>query len=152
MTCSTTTSTTTTTIQLRPIGYVRNAFRVSEHHERSWFEALVSEIEILPEYAAGLAGVERLASVVVLFHFDRCSQQTALLAHPRGDTGRPLRGMFTMGCPSRPNHIGMCTCPIVAVRGPTTLVVRCLEALDGTPILDLHPGEKKPHRHHHHII
>jgi tRNA (Thr-GGU) A37 N-methylase len=61
-----------------------------------------------------------------------------LVVHPRGDTSRPPTGVFSTRSPSRPNPIGLHRVTIVAIEG-TRVRVRDLEALDGTPIVDVKP-------------
>ncbi|MEV4257989.1 TrmO family methyltransferase, partial [Spirillospora sp. NPDC049652] len=61
-----------------------------------------------------------------------------LAVHPRGDSSRPVTGVFTTRSPDRPNPIGLHDVHILAVDGPR-VHVRNLEALDGTPILDIKP-------------
>jgi tRNA (Thr-GGU) A37 N-methylase len=58
--------------------------------------------------------------------------------HPRGDASRPLTGVFATRSPDRPNPIGLHTVTIVAIDGDV-LTVHNLEAIDGTPVLDLKP-------------
>ena len=76
--------------------------------------------------------------VMVLFYFHR-SDGYDLLQHPRGDRSRPTRGVFTLRSPRRPNPIGVTIVDIVAVEG-NVLRVRGLDALNGTPVLDLKPA------------
>ncbi|HEX9548600.1 MAG TPA: tRNA (N6-threonylcarbamoyladenosine(37)-N6)-methyltransferase TrmO, partial [Acidimicrobiales bacterium] len=83
----------------------------------------------------GMRGLDVGAEVIVITWFDR-ARRDVLLVHPRGDVGRPERGVFTTRSPDRPNPIGLHTVRIVAIDG-TRLRVRNLEALDGTPIVDI---------------
>lgn len=130
-------------IELKPVAFVRSRFKVSEHKGLEWFETFESEIEILPEFSPALEGlIERYRTVAIVFFFDRCTE-TKLVDHPHGDKSREKRGVFSMCCPSRPNHIGLTFSTLVGRRG-NTLIVRGLDALDGTPILDIRPGEKNP--------
>lgn len=94
---------------------------------------LVFDPEILPALADLRAGDELL----VLTWLDR-ARRDVLAVHPRGDTTRPIEGVFSTRSPHRPNPIGLHRVEIVAIDGPR-LHVRSLEALDGTPILDVKP-------------
>ena len=94
---------------------------------------LVFEPEMLPALANLRAGDE----VLVLTWLDR-ARRDVLAVHPRGDTTRPIEGVFSTRSPHRPNPIGLHRVEIVAIDGPR-LRVRSLEAIDGTPILDLKP-------------
>ncbi len=85
----------------------------------------------------GLRGIEPGAELLVLTWL-HLSERTALAVHPRGDTARPVVGVFTTRSPDRPNPIGLHRVTVVAVEGGR-LRVRDLEAIDGTPVLDLKP-------------
>jgi tRNA-Thr(GGU) m(6)t(6)A37 methyltransferase TsaA len=90
-----------------------------------------------PEYVAALAGIEAGQRLVVLTWLDR-ADRGVLRTHPRGDTSRPPAGVFATRSPDRPNPIGLHAVHVVAVAGNTIRVAH-LEALDGTPVLDLKP-------------
>ena len=63
-------------------------------------------------------------------------QSHALLQHPRGDRSRPRRGVFALHTPYRPNPIGVTVVDLLSVEG-NVLRVRGLDALNGTPVLDI---------------
>ena len=96
---------------------------------------------IAPEFAAGLTGLEPGDEVIVLTWLDRADRDI-VVNHPRSDRSRPVAGVFTTRSPHRPNPIGLHQVTIASVDG-TRVRVRSLEAVDGTPILDikglLHP-------------
>jgi tRNA-Thr(GGU) m(6)t(6)A37 methyltransferase TsaA len=75
--------------------------------------------------------------VIILTWFDR-ARRDVLVVHPRGDTERPPTGVFSTRSPSRPNPIGLHRVTIVSIDG-TRVRVRNLEALDGTPVVDIKP-------------
>jgi tRNA-Thr(GGU) m(6)t(6)A37 methyltransferase TsaA len=75
--------------------------------------------------------------VILLTWLDRAARDV-LAVHPRGDPSRPLTGVFSTRSPDRPNPIGIHRVTILAIDG-LRVQVRNLEALDGTPILDLKP-------------
>jgi tRNA-Thr(GGU) m(6)t(6)A37 methyltransferase TsaA len=75
--------------------------------------------------------------VILLTWLDR-ARRDILSVHPRGDASRPEAGVFTTRSPHRPNPIGLHQVEITAVEGPRVRV-RHLEAVDGTPILDVKP-------------
>jgi tRNA-Thr(GGU) m(6)t(6)A37 methyltransferase TsaA len=89
------------------------------------------------DVSEGLRDLEAGTEVIVLTWFDRAARDV-LVVHPRGDTTRPPTGVFSTRSPSRPNPIGLHRVTIVAIDGPRMLV-RDLEALDGTPIVDVKP-------------
>ncbi len=100
--------------------------------------AAESRIILDPGLVEGLTGVEPGQKLMVIFHFHR-SPGYALLQHPRGDETRPRRGVFALRSPRRPNPIGVTMVDLVAIDG-NVLRVRGLDALNGTPVLDLKPA------------
>jgi tRNA-Thr(GGU) m(6)t(6)A37 methyltransferase TsaA len=90
-----------------------------------------------PEFAPGLDGLEPGAELLVLTWCHQ-SRRDVLVTRPRDDPSRPERGIFTPRSPDRPNPIGVQRVRILAIEG-ARLQVHPLEAIDGTPILDLKP-------------
>jgi tRNA-Thr(GGU) m(6)t(6)A37 methyltransferase TsaA len=88
-------------------------------------------------YAEGLRDLAVGDEVLVLTWLDR-ARRDVLTVHPRGDLTRPRTGVFSTRSPDRPNPIGLHRVEILAVDG-LRVQVRNLEAVDGTPILDLKP-------------
>ena len=86
-------------------------------------------------FVDALLGVESGADLVLLTYFHLASHDV-LQVHPRGDVTRPLRGVFATRSPARPSPIGLVTVRVVRIDG-NVLWVRGLDALDGTPILDI---------------
>ena len=118
-----------------PIGHVENCWKQSAPPED--IRATPSRLVIDPEFAEGLEGLEAGQRLTVVFHFDR-AEGYALKQHPRGDDSRPLRGVFTICSPRRPNHLGV-SFPLLQRREGNVLHVTDLDALDGSPILDIKP-------------
>ena len=87
--------------------------------------------------AEGLRDLLPGSEVIVLTWLDR-SSRSVLRVHPRSDPANPEQGVFSTRSPDRPNPIGLHRVTILSVDG-TRLRVRNLEALDGTPILDVKP-------------
>ena len=94
-------------------------------------------IDVDPRFVAALRGIEAGDRVLVLTWLDRADRDT-LEVHPRGDLDRPALGVFATRSPDRPNPVGLHEVQVAAVKG-TTLTVRDLEALDGTPVVDIKP-------------
>jgi tRNA-Thr(GGU) m(6)t(6)A37 methyltransferase TsaA len=90
-----------------------------------------------PDVLEGLQGIRAGDEVILLTWLDR-ARRDVLTVHPRGDTARPQEGVFSTRSPNRPNPIGLHTVQITDIDG-LRLRVRHLEALDGTPILDVKP-------------
>lgn len=125
-------------IVLRPIGHVESQLTDVDLAPRQADEgAPEAWIALDASVAAGLLGLEPGAHIVVLTWLDRASRDL-LTVHPRGDRSRPEAGVFTTRSPHRPNPIGLHTVEVLEVDG-ARLRVRSLEAVDGTPVLDLKP-------------
>jgi tRNA-Thr(GGU) m(6)t(6)A37 methyltransferase TsaA len=125
-------------IELTPIGRVESELTDQALAPKQGLEGapdawLVFERDV----SEGLRDLEAGTEVIVLTWFDRAARDV-LVVHPRGDTTRPPTGVFSTRSPSRPNPIGLHRVTIVAIDGPRMLV-RDLEALDGTPIVDVKP-------------
>ena len=85
----------------------------------------------------GLDGIEPGARVIVLTWLDR-ARRDVLRVHPRDDVSNPERGVFSTRSADRPNPIGLHEVEVVSIDGGR-VQVRPLEAVDGTPVLDLKP-------------
>jgi tRNA-Thr(GGU) m(6)t(6)A37 methyltransferase TsaA len=90
-----------------------------------------------PRVVEGLRGIEPGQDLIVLTWLDR-ARRDVLSVHPRGDASRPRQGVFATRSPDRPNPIGLHRVEVLAIDGPRVRV-RNLEALDGTPVVDLKP-------------
>ena len=97
-----------------------------------------SRIILDPTLSEGLRGLVPGEQIMVIFSFHR-SEGYDLRQHPRGDRSRPQRGVFALRSPRRPNPIGVTVVDLVAVEG-NILRVRGLDAINGTPVLDLKPA------------
>jgi tRNA-Thr(GGU) m(6)t(6)A37 methyltransferase TsaA len=94
-------------------------------------------IEFEPEVLEGLDGIEPGDQILILSWLDRADRDV-LVVHPRGDVARPPAGVFTTRSPHRPNPIGLHRVEVLSITGPR-VKVRNLEALDGTPVVDVKP-------------
>jgi len=124
------------TVVYRAIGHVENA--IDDPAPPEAIRAVESRIALDPALTEGLTGLEPGQHVMVIFHFHR-SMGYELLQHPRGDTTRPRRGVFALRSPRRPNPIGVTIVEVLAVE-EHALRVRGLDAINGTPVLDLKPA------------
>jgi tRNA-Thr(GGU) m(6)t(6)A37 methyltransferase TsaA len=124
---------------LRPIGVVRSSLkRREECPHQGWEGAPEAWLEIDPAFADGLDGIAPGSEVILLTWFHE-AQRNVLKVHPRGNLERPLRGVFSTRSPDRPNPIGLHRVEVLAIEEGTRLRVCPLEALDGTPIVDIKP-------------
>ncbi len=90
-----------------------------------------------PDVLEGLRGIRPGNEIILVTWLDR-ARRDVLSVHPRGDASRPEEGVFSTRSPHRPNPIGLHRVVITAVEG-RRMQVRNLEALDGTPIIDVKP-------------
>ena len=123
-------------IHLKPIGTVHNSITVA-HRGTSW-DSVESEIVIDDEWRDALDGIEQFSHIWVICYLDRMPAPAALRVRPMKKMELPLVGLFATRSPQRPNPLGICPVELLAVRG-SVLQVRGLDALDGTPVLDLKP-------------
>jgi tRNA (adenine37-N6)-methyltransferase len=121
---------------LQAIGHVENEF--VEPASPELIRSVESQIILDPALLEGLRGLEPGQQLLVIFYFHR-STGFDLLQYPRGDRSRPLRGVFALRSPRRPNPIGATIVELVSIEG-NILHVRGLDAIHGTPVLDLKPG------------
>jgi len=103
--------------------------------------AVTATINLQPPFdARSLAGLDGFSHVEVVFLFDRIDPASVCdhARRPRGNPAWPEVGIFAQRAKDRPNRLGLCTCELIAVRG-TSIEVRGLDAVDGTPVLDVKP-------------
>jgi tRNA-Thr(GGU) m(6)t(6)A37 methyltransferase TsaA len=126
-------------ITLTPVGIVRSA--VTAPADDIW-GGLVSRIELQAARfsAQSLVGLEEFSHVQILFYLHLVADETLVTGsrHPRGRTDWPEVGIFAQRGKNRPNKIGLSTCRLLGVEG-TSLTVANLDAIDGTPVLDIKP-------------
>lgn len=119
----------------RAIGHVENDFDEPTTPEK--IRAAESRIVLDPTLTEGLKGLDPGRQIMVVYYFHR-SDGYDLCQHPRGDRNRPVRGVFALCSPRRPNPIGVTVVDLVASAG-NVLQVRGLDAINCTPVLDLKP-------------
>jgi tRNA (adenine37-N6)-methyltransferase len=126
-------------IAMNPIGVVRCS--VTEAVD-DVFGGLQSRIEIDPDRftADSLAGLEWFSNVEIVFVFHLVDESNVHTGarHPRGNTDWPKAGIFAQRAKNRPNRIGVTVCRLIAVES-AAIVVESLDAVDGTPVLDIKP-------------
>lgn len=125
-------------MELTAIGVVESSLLSPEDAPRQGDEGAPDAwLVVEPAFAAGLDGLAVGDEVVVLTWLDR-ARRDVLKVHPRGDASRPEQGVFGTRSPDRPNPIGLHGVTILAIEG-ARVRVSGLEALDGTPVLDVKP-------------
>ncbi len=129
---------TTHSFKVSSIGSVKCA--VNEMSEGNWGN-IESEIRLEPRYAPGLQGLDQFSHVLVVFFLDRAKGfdlAKQLLRKPRGMEDLDPVGVFAQRTKYRPNPIGITAVKLLGVDG-NVVKVRGLDALDGTPVLDIKP-------------
>jgi tRNA (Thr-GGU) A37 N-methylase len=126
-------------VVLTPVGVVRGGRDTSDDDYWGGFE---SRIELDPQRFTdqAMAALDSFSHVMVVFQFhlvDPAREETGG-RHPRGREDWPLVGIFAQRAKRRPNRIGVTTCRVISVDG-TVLTVEGLDAMEGTPVLDLKP-------------
>jgi L-fuculose-phosphate aldolase len=123
---------------LRPIGYVSSSLTSLPSAPLQGFEgAPAARIDLCEEVRAGLDGI-RVGQELLLLSWLHQGERDVLTLHPRGDVNLPLSGVFATRSPDRPNPIGLHRVRVLAVHAGA-LDVEPLEAIDGTPIVDIKP-------------
>lgn len=124
--------------RLRPIGVIHSDLTDPDQAPRQGREAgLTARIEIFPLWRPGLEGLRPGCWLWVIYHF-HLAGEPKLRVHPRHDPSRPLTGVFNTRSPRRPNPLSLSLVRLEALAGGV-LTVRGLEAVEGTPVLDLKP-------------
>jgi tRNA-Thr(GGU) m(6)t(6)A37 methyltransferase TsaA len=122
---------------VHPIGVVRSSLtdrsqcphQGSEGAPEAW-------IEVDPEYATAIDGLEPGTEIVILTWM-HLADRSVLCVHPKGDVRNPITGVFRTRSADRPNPIGLHRATIVAVDPSNRLLVKPLEVIDGTPVIDI---------------
>ena len=124
---------------LNPIGHVHGGR--NEAIDDDWGDSR-AQIRLDPARftAEALLGLDGFSHAEIIFLFDRVTDAeiTSGARHPRGNPDWPRVGIFAQRGKNRPNRLGICVCRILAVNG-LTLEVEGLDAIDGTPVLDIKP-------------
>ena len=125
-------------IELKPIGQVSSSLKSLDGAPRQADEgAPEAWLVFEPAAADGLRNIRPGDELVLSTWLDR-ARRDVLTVHPRGDASRPPEGVFSTRSPHRPNPLGLHDVKVTAVEG-TRLRVSNLEAIDGTPIVDVKP-------------
>ena len=124
--------------ELAPIGFVRAARAAASD---DFWGGTTATIELVESYSAdALAGLDAFSHVEVIYVFDRVPPSAVVTGarHPRDNPAWPKVGIFAQRGKNRPNRLGVSVARVLAVEG-RVLRVGELDAIDGTPVLDLKP-------------
>jgi tRNA-Thr(GGU) m(6)t(6)A37 methyltransferase TsaA len=134
---------TETGFTIEPIGVIRSELTSLEAAPRQGDEgAPEAWLKLTPPVMPGLSGVAAGDELIVLTWLHR-ARRDVLLVHPRNNIEAPLTGVFATRSPDRPNPIGLHRVSVLEVAGQRLQVVP-LEAIDGTPIVDIKPVLGQP--------
>jgi len=123
------------TLELKPIGVIHSPYQAGRAPRQGAGRQEICQIEVFKEFEVGLADIEGFSYIILIYWFHK-STGYHLLTVPSWNT-RP-HGLFTTRSPHRPNPLGLCVVELVA-REKNILKVKGLDAIDGTPLLDIKP-------------
>ncbi len=128
------------TIKLEPIAYIKNNRK--KPIDDDWLE-VVSEIKLIESLPSScFDGIEDFSHLEIIFYFDKSKKTVIGSEHPRGNKSLPKVGIFAQRKKDRPNHIGATIVTLLERKGKI-LKVKYLDAIDGTPVLDIKPVFKE---------
>ncbi len=129
------------TIPLEAVAFVANSRKQAV--DDNW-GTIISTIELASHIPAiALQGLQAFSHLEIIFCFHQAADEDIVFSgHPRGNKDYPLMGIFAQRKKDRPNHMGSCVVELLAV-ADNTLTVRNLDAIDGTPVLDIKPVFKE---------
>lgn len=124
-------------IKVEQIGVVKN--NVDQKKDNLWGED-ISEVILDESFSGGLNGLSDFSHAIIIYYLDKANfiKEKHLQRRPQNREDMPLVGIFSQRGKDRPNHIGMTSVQIVSVNN-NILTVKGLDAINGTPILDIKP-------------
>ncbi|NLV36137.1 MAG: tRNA (N6-threonylcarbamoyladenosine(37)-N6)-methyltransferase TrmO [Clostridiaceae bacterium] len=125
------------TISLNPIGYVSN--EIENRKDTTWGED-VSKIILEEEYSGGLKGLDDFSHAIIIYYLDKAhfERDKHIQRKPQNREDMPLVGIFSQRGKDRPNQIGITAVQIMSLKNDT-LIVKGLDAINSTPIIDIKP-------------
>jgi tRNA-Thr(GGU) m(6)t(6)A37 methyltransferase TsaA len=126
------------TYELRQVGWVESPLTDRDAAPKQGDEgAPPARVVFRPEFAEAAADL-RVGDEVIVLTWLHQGRRDVLSVHPRGDPTRPRQGVFSTRSPDRPNPIGLHSVTVAGIEG-NAVDVRDLEAIDGTPVIDVKP-------------
>jgi tRNA-Thr(GGU) m(6)t(6)A37 methyltransferase TsaA len=123
---------------LQPVGFVQSAITTRSQAPKQGYEGAPDVwIEMDNAMLPALEGVEVGDDIILITWFHK-SKREVLQVHPRGDVNNPITGVFATRSPDRPNPLGLHRVTVRQIQ-QNKLLVGPLEALDGTPVVDIKP-------------
>jgi tRNA-Thr(GGU) m(6)t(6)A37 methyltransferase TsaA len=125
-------------VLLKPIGFICSELKRRDEAPLQGVEgAPNASIEVLPPYRKALHRMEVGDEIIVITWLHR-ARRDVINVHPRGDPSRPLTGVFSTRSPDRPNPLGLHRVKVLEIH-PGRMCVGPIEAIDGTPVVDIKP-------------
>ncbi|MCK9410446.1 MAG: tRNA (N6-threonylcarbamoyladenosine(37)-N6)-methyltransferase TrmO [Bacteroidetes bacterium] len=126
------------TMLLKPIGVIRSEITKREEAPLFYTEGAPNAfLDFLPSYMEGLHRLQVGYEIIIITWFHQ-AQRDVLKVHPRGDRSNPLTGVFLTRSPDRPNPLGLHRTTVLEIH-PDRLYIGPIEAIDGTPVIDIKP-------------
>ncbi|MBW1740611.1 MAG: tRNA (N6-threonylcarbamoyladenosine(37)-N6)-methyltransferase TrmO [Deltaproteobacteria bacterium] len=124
-------------IRYKPIGVIHSPYKQPQGTpiQPAGAKGINGEVEVFPEYAAGLKDVEGFSYIILIYHF-HLSKKASLTVKPYMDS--EVHGVFAIRGPSRPNPIGISVVRLVRIQD-NILHIQDVDIVDGTPLLDIKP-------------
>src|SRR4030042_518109 len=123
-------------LELRPIGVIHSPYKDTPKPPYQGYKGRgISQIEVFEEFEQGLQDIEGFSHIIVIYWFHKSEGYHLLVKTPWDDV---LHGLFTTRSPHRPCHLGLTVAKLVA-RKKNILKVKGLDAIDGSPLLDIKP-------------
>jgi len=123
-------------LELKPIGIIHSPYRDREQAPRQGSgREEICQVEVFEQFEQGLKDVEGFSHIILIYWLHKSAGYHLLVIKPRASKAR---GLFTTRSPNRPNPLGLCVVELVAKEG-RILKVRGLDAIDGSPLLDIKP-------------
>ncbi len=121
---------------IEPIGFIRS--KIKNREDAPLFntdQAPNAILELIPKYSDGVDQMKVGDDIIVITWFHRADRDV-MKVHPKGDTSRPLRGVFLTRSPDRPNPLGLHRVKVLGL-DPDGFLIGPMEAIDGTPVVDI---------------
>lgn len=123
---------------IEPIGFIRSPIKRRKDAPHFYTEGASNALlELESKYRVGLDRMKAGDDIIVITWLHR-AQRNVLRVHPRGDRRRSITGVFLTRSPDRPNPLGLHRAKVLAMNG-TSLLIGPIEAIDGTPVVDIKP-------------
>lgn len=127
-------------MKLSQIGFIKSPYKNKTIVPRQGrYSEEISEIIVFEDYLDGLDSIERQEYLIILYWLDRAERQK-LKATPPGELEE--KGVFSIRAPARPNPIALCLVKVLRIEN-SSIFVKWLDALDGSPLLDIKPFIKE---------